>query len=200
MNVEPRFVGPWPLVSDLVRGEVASLLEAAAPIRELPTRCKPWTVEGVTAHLTQTFRRFGEMLAQGRAGDFAPPFAPHEISQVNLKAVEEFEGDAFVALRRNAESFLAAVTDPDEPMPHQMGVIPAGLQVRFALSEVVLHRDDVEDARGARYRPGEEVVDAMVHLWEGVLELTEIEIEEAWARILEASGRASSHHDDRDRL
>ncbi len=51
-------------------------------------------------------------------------------------------------------------------IPHQFGAIPVGLQLRFALNELVLHHDDVLHAVGSSYRPDHDVVAALVTAWE----------------------------------
>jgi uncharacterized protein (TIGR03083 family) len=160
--------GPWPLRKDLMFDELDAYLDEVRDptLRGLPTRCSPWTVEDVTAHLAETFRRFYEMLRRSRAGDLSPPFAPNELDEENLRAVAAFRGDAGSALEATAHRFAGAVDDPDELIAHQLGPIPVGLQVLFALADLAIHHDDVAAAGGGRYRPPAAVVDALVETWE----------------------------------
>jgi len=189
--IDARFAGPWPPAAELVRLELESYLGATGSdeTRALPTRCAPWTVRDVTAHLAATFRRFGDCLHRGRTGDFARPFQPAEISVINADAVTSFEADPFAELPDQVHRFLDMVGDPSEPMPHQFGVIPAGLQVSFGLSELALHRDDVESARGESYRPSDEVVAALLPVWDDALMLSDPDEQDPWLRILRGSGR-----------
>jgi hypothetical protein len=64
---------------------------------------------------------------------------------------------------------VVAVGDPEEPMAHQFGTIPVGLQLLFGVSELAIHHDDLADARGSRYQPRGAVVQALVPVWERVL-------------------------------
>jgi hypothetical protein len=145
-------------------------------------------VHELTAHLAMTFERFVRLLAQSRAGDLSPPFAPQELAAENLRAVAAFTGDACAELRRWAEGLLAAATDPDELIAHQFGPIPVGLQLLFGLDELVIHHDDLAAARGGYYRPPGAVVRALIPVWERVLGGLPPGGDD-WARILAASGR-----------
>jgi hypothetical protein len=102
------------------------------------------------------------MLDQGRNGDFTPPFTPDELDAENLRAVAAFTGDASGALVTAATGFLDSLGDLDEPVPHQVGTIPAGLQVLFGLLDIAMHHDDVSAAAGRAYRPAPETIDAVV--------------------------------------
>jgi uncharacterized protein (TIGR03083 family) len=182
--------GPWPLTTDLVRAELAAYLEDAADpaLRGLQTRCTPWTVSDLTAHLALTFRRYLELLRRSRAGKLDPPFAPEDLSAQNLRAVSTFRGDPFQALEASALRFLHSATDADELIAHQFGPIPIGLQILFGLNELAIHHDDVEYASRRRYRPPSSVVRALVPVWERVLGgLPPADNE--WAAMLAASGR-----------
>lgn len=187
--VRPRYAGPWPLVDDLVRDELDRLL-AAATDPEAATRCRPWSVRDVTAHLAVTFARFADMLEQSRRDDLTPPFIASDISKINLDAVAAFDGDPFEALPRAVDRFVSLATDPHEVMAHQFGPIPVGLQMRFALSELVLHHDDVAAAMGEAYRPPDEVVEALLPVWEDVMQLAEPDERDPWRKIWVGSGRA----------
>ena len=197
-NFAHNLMGPWPLVTDLVRAELRAYLDAArsAEIEALPTRCSPWTVCDLTAHLGLTFRRFGDMLEQSRSGDLSPPFGPQELPARNLRNVEQFEGDPLAELAAQAERFLAAAVSSDELMAHQFGPIPVGLQVLFGLNELALHRHDLEEARGGSYRPDSRVIDALVPVWERVLRGLPPG-EDPWQRILIASGRDDAYEAER---
>jgi uncharacterized protein (TIGR03083 family) len=188
--VEPYLAGPWPPAAELVRAELSAYLDAAddPDVMGLPTRCSPWTVRDLTAHLAMTFKRFARMLEQSRAGDLSPPFARDELSAENLSAVAGFTGDPRAELRRWAEGLVAAATDPDEPMAHQFGPIPVGLQLLFGLDELVIHHDDLAGALGGSYRPPGPVVQALVPVWERALGSLAPGADD-WARILTASGR-----------
>ena len=188
--VAPYLAGPWPPAAELLRAELAAYLDAAdsPEVAELPTRCDPWTVGDLTAHLAVTFKRFAQMLERSRAGDLSPPFARRELSDENLRAVAVFSGDPYAELRRWAEGFVAAVGDLEEPVAHQFGPIPVGLQLLFGASELAIHHDDLEDARDGRYQPRTAVVQALVPVWERVLGGLPPGADD-WARILAASGR-----------
>ena len=74
---------------------------AADPaVQRAATRCPPWTVRDLTAHLAATFHRFADQLGKASAGDLTAPFAPGDLSRENLRAVELFRGDPLQALRR----------------------------------------------------------------------------------------------------
>ena len=51
-------------------------------------------------------------------------------------------------------------------MGHQRGPVPVGLQVIWGLSELTVHHDDLADATGTSYRPGDPVVAALVAMKE----------------------------------
>jgi uncharacterized protein (TIGR03083 family) len=180
----------WADARDLVRGELESYLRDASDetVRSLPTRCPPWSVDELTRHLAASARRFNEMLAQGRAGDFTPPFAPDELGEENLRAVREFSGDPLEQLRSEAERFLSDAANLTETMPHQLGPIPVGLQHRFLLADLAIHHDDLAVAAGRRHRPPGSVVEALAKAFEARgVELPDVPDE--WERIIAASGR-----------
>ena len=184
--------GPWPLVDSLVRRELDSYLSAAAhpTLQSLATRCRPWNVRDLTAHLAATFTRYGDMLEKSRRGDLSKPFEPEDLSAHNLRAVADMKAQPHGQLRQQAERFLGLVREPDELMAHQLGPIPVGLQVRFALNELAIHRDDLERARERAYRPADEVIEALTPVWEQVIGWGETPARpDPWDRILRASGR-----------
>jgi uncharacterized protein (TIGR03083 family) len=161
--MDERFAGSWPDIREQVRAELDAYAAAVASIDgRLPTRCPPWTVTDVTRHLAATFERFVAMLEQGRRGDLSPPFPRERLDEENLRAVEQFSGDPDTRLRAAAERFLGLGADPDEPMPHQLGTIPVGAQLVFALTDLAVHHDDVAHAAGERYQPPPEVVETLV--------------------------------------
>jgi uncharacterized protein (TIGR03083 family) len=188
--VEPHLAGPWPPAAELLQAELGAYLDAAGDpdVQGLPTRCRPWTVHDLTAHLAMTFKRFARLLERSRAGDLSPPFARDELAAENLRAVAGFTGDPSAELRRWAGGLVAAATDPEEPMAHQFGPIPVGLQLLFGLDELVIHHDDLAAALGGSYRPPGPVVQALVLVWERVLGGLPPGADD-WARILIASGR-----------
>ncbi|MDQ1712932.1 MAG: hypothetical protein QOE45_2382 [Frankiaceae bacterium] len=159
--MDERFAGEWPDHRALVRVELDAYA-AAGVDGDLPTRCVPWTVTDVTRHLAATFERFVAMLEQGRRGNFSPPFPREALDTENLRAVEQFTGDPDARLRAAAETFLDLATDPDEPMPHQLGVVPVGVQTLFGLADLAIHHDDVARAAGGAYQPAPEVVETLV--------------------------------------
>lgn len=163
-DITERYRGPWPDGRVLVRREIDAYRRDVADrsTDDLPTRCDPWTVGDFTVHLAVTFERFRRMLAQGRAGDFTAPFASDDLDAENLRAVESFSGDPLHTLVVEAHGFLDDVGDLDEPMPHQLGTLPAGLQVLFGLMDVAVHHDDVMSARGRRYELPTATVEAIV--------------------------------------
>lgn len=181
--------GPWPDARDLCRGELESyLVDASDPrVRELPTRCPPWTVQDITRHLAATAARFNAMLEQSRGGDLSPPFAPPELAEENLRAVREFEGDPIETLRSQTEQFLADTSDPPEVMAHQLGPIPVGLQQLFLLADLAIHHDDIAIAAGGSYRPSVAVVDALVSM--GTVFGQQATGPDRWAEVLAFSGR-----------
>jgi uncharacterized protein (TIGR03083 family) len=186
---------PWPQAVRWTRRELRLYLHAAddAASWHLPTRCPPWSVRDLTAHLAATFRRFAEQLDRSRLGVLDAPFARERLSQENLRAVQDFAGDPLYALDEQALRFLDAVETADELMGHQFGPIPVGLQVMFGLNELALHHDDLAQARGERYRPAPEVVAALATMYEAVFGLPDGE--DPWDRLLRATGRPASDTD-----
>lgn len=189
--VAAQYAGPWTLASDLVRSELDAYLADAgdSTMQGRPTRCELWTVHDVTAHLAETFRRYADLLERSRAGEFAPPFAVGALSGENVRRVNEFTGDPIAALREQCARFLAMAADPAEPMAHQYGPIPVGLQVLFGLSELAIHHDDVVVARSRSYRPSDAVITALKPVWDDVLGLTDPDEKDPWRAILIGSGR-----------
>jgi uncharacterized protein (TIGR03083 family) len=176
----------------MVRAELdAYLRDAREPDSQgLPTRCPPWTVHDLTAHLAETFARFRRLLAQGRAGDMTPPFRPADLHHHNLERVAAFQGDPVVVLEREAAGFLDEVGDPDELVAHQLGPIPMRLQLGFALSELAIHHDDLAHAHYRAYDPPVETVTLLAALWDGLRGLPIPEPDDTdWTRILRATGR-----------
>jgi len=157
---------PWPMVADWSTLELGGYLASAADpaIQDVATRCPPWTIRDLTAHLAATFRRFADQLDRAIAGDLTAPFGPGDLSRENLRAVELFRGDPLRALEQQATRFLReAVRAPaGRLMGHQRGPVPVGLQVIWGLGELAVHHDDLADATGASYRPGDAVVAALV--------------------------------------
>ena len=192
----PQFAGPWPDGLVATRHELSSYLDDVADgsLDSLATRCAPWSVRDVTVHLAETFRRFHGMLDQGRAGDFTRPFAPDELDVENLRAVESFSGDAAEALSIAADGFLDALDSLDEPMPHQFGPLPAGLQVLFGLMDISMHHDDVLVAVGRRYRPATETVDVIGPVAERLFGMPADQAD-PWEAILVGSGRVPEQGD-----
>ena len=119
----PAAAVPWPAALQLTRRELRRYLKAAADptVRGLPTRCPPWNVDSLTAHLAATFRRFVDLLDRARAGDLRPPFPPDRLTEENLRAVREFSGDPLCELVRQANRVLSSVEACDEPMANQLG-------------------------------------------------------------------------------
>lgn len=172
------------------RAELSAYVDEVADgsLDDLPTRCEPWKVRDVTAHLAATFDRFGRMLEQGRHGDFAPPFAMEELDAVNLRDVEAFTGDPLEALVAAGGRFLDEVHDLDEPVPHQLATIPLGLQVVFGLLDLALHHDDVVSAAGRRYRPAAQTIDTLAVAGQR-LSLLPADMPDPWDTIMVGSGR-----------
>lgn len=185
----PASAVPWPSALKWSREELAGYLAAAGDplVQALPTRCHPWTVHDLTAHLAATFARFGDQFDRARQGHLEPPFPREWLSAVNLRAVNEFQGDPLVELDRRARRFLDAARTPDELMGHQLGPIPVGLQVMFGLNELAVHHADLAQAIGSSYRPTEEIANALAGMYDGVFGLPAGE--DPWARLLAATGR-----------
>jgi uncharacterized protein (TIGR03083 family) len=163
---------PWPAALDWSAAELrAYLTDAADPAaQDLPTRCPPWTVQDLTAHLAVTFQRFADQLDKARAGDLTPPFGPGDLSRENLHAVSVFRGDPRQVLEQQASRFLRAAGrgQASQLMGHQRGPVPAGVQVMWSLSELAVHHDDLAAATGASYRPPDLIVTALVAMKEAI--------------------------------
>lgn len=177
---------------DVVRAELgAYLADARDPaIQHLATRCAPWTVRDLSAHVALTLTRFNRLLAQARAGDFTPPFGPKELKHENLRTVAAFSGEPLELLADEAEAFLGAAQDQDELIAHQFGPIPLRVQLGFALSELAIHHHDLAEATHQHYDPPEPTVALLARFWN---ELGGLPISEPgdtdWKRVLRASGR-----------
>jgi hypothetical protein len=104
----PPAVIPWPAALDWSAAELRSYLSAAADpaVQTLPTRCPPWTVRDLAAHLAATFQRFGDQLDRANAGNLTAPFEPGDLSRQNRRAVDLFGGDPAQALNEQATRFL----------------------------------------------------------------------------------------------
>jgi uncharacterized protein (TIGR03083 family) len=187
---DPRCGGPWPLAIAPARAELQGYLGAATVpgLASKQSLCPAWTVSQVTEHLAATFARFADMLARSRGGDLSPPFAPDGLTAENLRAVDAFTRDPVLALRDEAARFLGMVTDPAEPMGHQRGVIPAGLQVLFGLNELAVHHYDVTAPFGPGYRPPDPVLGLLLDMFGRVAALPGGT--DPWDRILRLSGRS----------
>lgn len=177
---------------EAVRAELrAFLTDAGDPaIQALPTRCAPWTVRDLSAHVGLTFARFNRLLAQARAGDLTPPFGPKDLKHENLRAVAAFTGEPLGLLADEAEAFLDAARDQDELIAHQFGPLPLRVQLGFALSELAIHHHDIAEATHQHYEPPEQAVELLARFW---TELGGLPISEPgdtdWKRVLRASGR-----------
>lgn len=180
---------PWPDAVEWSRRELRAYLDAAADpaIQALPTRCPAWSVADLSAHLAATFRRFADQLEKARAGDLAAPFPRSELTDENLRAVRDFDGDPLSELALHADRFLGSVDAVDEPIGHQLGPIPVGLQVMFGLVELTVHHDDLAEATGGSYRPGGDTVAAMVDVY-GVVSGVPAG-PDPWSCLLQATGR-----------
>ena len=163
---------PWPAALDWSAEELRGYLAAAADpaIQHLPTRCPPWAVRDLTAHLAATFQRFAGQLDKAKADDLTAPFGPGSLSRENLRAVEFFRGDPARALDEQATRFLreAGRGQAGQLMGHQRGPVPVGLQVIWGLSELTVHHDDLADAIGTSYRPTDSIVAALVAMKEAI--------------------------------
>ena len=163
---------PWPAALNWSAAESRSYLSAAADpaVQGLPTRCSPWTVRDLTAHLAATFRRFADQLDKANAGDLTAPFEPGDLSRQDRCAVDLFSGDPAQALGGQASRFLreAGHGQAGRLMGHQRGPVPVGLQVMWGLSELTVHHDDLAQAIGTSYRPGDSIVTALVTMKDAV--------------------------------
>jgi uncharacterized protein (TIGR03083 family) len=182
---------PWPMAVDWSAIELGGYLAAAADpaIQHVATRCPPWTVRDLTAHLAATFGRFADQLDRAGAGDLTAPFGPDDLSRENLRAVGLFRGDPLQALEQQAGRFLgqARRSGAGRLMGHQRGPVPVGLQVLWGLSELAVHHDDVSDAAGSSYRPGDRVVAALVGMKEVIDGLPAAD--DPWLAYLRSTGR-----------
>jgi uncharacterized protein (TIGR03083 family) len=187
----PPSAVPWPMAVDWSAIELGGYLASAADpaIQRVPTRCPPWTVRDLTAHLAATFRRFADQLDRANAGDLTAPFGPGDLSPENLHAVELFRGDPLQALERQATRFLSEAlrSRADQLMGHQRGPVPVGLQVIWGLSELAVHHDDLADATGTSYRPSDPVVAALVGMKEAIDGFHAVD--DSWLDYLRSTGR-----------
>lgn len=180
---------PWPDAISWSLQELRLYLAAAADpaVQALPTRCLPWTVADLTAHLAATFRRFADQLDKARAGNLDAPFPPDQLPAENLRAVRDFRGDPRHELTQQAHRFLGSVGRVDELIGHQRGPVPAGLQVMFGLNELAVHHDDLAHAAGSSYRPRSDVVTALTTMYGAVHGMPAGP--NPWACLLQATGR-----------
>lgn len=185
----PASAVPWPDAVDWSHRELRAYLDAAADpaVQARPTRCPPWTVADLSAHLAATFRRFADQLENARAGSLAAPFARGDLPGENLRAVRDFRGDPLSELAGHAGRFLSSVDAVDEPIGHQFGTIPVGLQVMFGLVELTVHHDDLAHAAGSGYRPDSHVVAAVVGMYRAVFGMPAGS--DPWTCLLRATGR-----------
>ena len=192
-RIAPTVAGPWPDGIAATRLELTRYLDdiGSGALDALPTRCVPWTVRDITIHLTETFRRFGKMLDQGRRGDFTPPFAQDELDAENLRAVAAFRGHPSIELVAAVTGFLDAIVDLDEPVPHQFGTLPVGLQVLFGLMDIVMHHDDVLAADGRSYRPSSDALGALTVVGERLFGMPPDQ-DDPWLVMLTGAGRPPS--------
>ncbi len=192
-TIDERYRGPWPAVNDLIAVEFDRYLaDAERPeLRSATTGCAPWTGDELTAHIVETFGRFSAMLTRARAGDFTPPFERDGLSAENHRAVVDFDRDPVAALRPAVEGFCSAATDPEEPMAHQFGPIPVGLQAAFGLAELALHHLDLVAPSGEVYRPDDDLVAVRIAAsYEPVLATGGLlDATDPWAALLDATGR-----------
>lgn len=188
-GVYPVSAIPWPDAIGWSLRELRLYLAPAADpaVQVLPTRCPPWTVTDLTAHLAATFRRFADQLDKARAGNLDAPFPPDQLPAENLRAVRDFRGDAARELIEQVHRFLDSVGRADEPIGHQRGPIPAGLQVMFGLNELAVHHDDLAHAAGSSYRPCGDVVAALATMYRAVHGMPTGP--DPWACLLQATGR-----------
>jgi uncharacterized protein (TIGR03083 family) len=185
----PASAVPWPDAVVWSREELRSYLRAAADpgLQDLPTRCPPWTVADLTAHLAVTFQRFAGQLGRARAGNLDPPFPPDQLTAENLRAVAAFRGDPLSELSVQAGRFLGSVGDPGELIGHQRGPVHAGLQVMFGLNELAVHHDDLAHALGGSYQPAAHIASALASMYGAVFGLPAGPT--PWDRVLRATGR-----------
>jgi uncharacterized protein (TIGR03083 family) len=186
----PGAAGRWPYVPGLLRPELERYLADAAPpaVQQLPTRCPAWTVREVTVHLLCTFSRFRHLLASGRSGDFAAPFAVEQLAAENQRAVRGYQGtDPCRELRAVVEAFTATLGDGEELIPHQLGPIPVAHQVLYGINELAVHHDDVAAAAGHRYEPPAETLAVLQFMW-GRRHGRDVT---TWTDLLRAAGRTS---------
>lgn len=191
-TTDPRYLGPWPDLRAFVESELSAFAATATrpEVAVAPTRCRPWIGAQLTAHVAATFTRFVDMLERSRSGDLSPPFAPDELSAVNLAAVSGDGHRAVTDLTAAVEQFCRLAVDPAEIMAHQLGPIPVGLQLGFGLGELVLHHDDLAHTGGRSYRPEDGVVDVLVPVWANALQRIDVSPgDDHWAAIMSASGR-----------
>jgi uncharacterized protein (TIGR03083 family) len=168
----PPAVIPWPAALDWSAAESRNYLAVAADpaVQSFPTRCSPWTVQDLTAHLAATFQRFADQLDKANAGDLTAPFEPGDLSRENQRAVDLFRGHPAQAFNEQATRFLreAGRGQAGQLMGHQRGPVPVGLQVMWGLSELTVHHDDLAHAFGTSYRPSDSIVTALVAMKEAI--------------------------------
>lgn len=160
----PGWDRAWPIPGEAIRHALHGYLAAVTAPRglEARTHCPPWTGAELTAHLVATVRRFTTCLLRTRSGDPRPPFPPDRLDAENLAQVQAFDGAPERMLAAEVECFLGLLADPAEPMAHQRGLIPVGLQCRWLLGELLLHRADLATPGAAWWPPADDLAELLI--------------------------------------
>lgn len=182
-------------IRTLIAHETAALVRSAAiPGRaDIVTACTPWSVFDILRHVAATASRFVEMHHRALDGDLSAPFDRTHLGDENLRAVAEFSGNPFSSLRELVDQWLTEATDDDQLVGHQFGPQPVSMLNQFLLNDIVIHHLDIEVAGGSTYRPDDDVVEALLPMWNalGVPISTD---GDRWASIVRASGRTLVSH------
>lgn len=193
--LDAREIGPgwdrsWGLPVDLLRAETAAYLADVADRVASPTRCPAWDGRGLTAHLAATHERIADLLRATRAGPCGPPFPVTQLAAVNQReaaAIVEGPDDEVDRLAAAVDAVLALVDDPDEPIAHQRGLVPVGLQLAWLLGELAVHHDDLLADAGGR-EPGSDVVAVVAPAYEVLAGLPRAPLT-SWQDLLTFTGR-----------
>jgi uncharacterized protein (TIGR03083 family) len=168
---------------------VALLSSAADPSRHgLATICAPWTVLDIVRHVAATAERFVQCHRRAVAGDLAAPFDRAKLSDENLRAVSEFDGDPFLATERWIREWVTEAVNDDQLVGHQLGPQPLSRLNLFLLNDIVMHHFDVMTAVGIEYSPSADVLVAQAAMWK-TFDVSIPDGPTRWAALITASGR-----------
>lgn len=149
--------------------EVGRLLELVRDVDEtqlaLPTPCENWSVLDVARHVEVTPRSLALNLSAHFRGDPAPVVNRLDANADRGSVVQSLSDG--LQLMREA---LASLTDEtlDGNLPSPVGLIPARTALDLALTELVLHRCDIELAVNGRADIDSDIAASIIevlHAW-----------------------------------